>query len=398
MRRAANLEAIEHFRHALELTAAQPETAERDRAELAVLSQLGPALMSVHGWPAPEVGEAFERAERVARRLEGSVDLAPPLVGSWLFHVARGQFARAEEISGELFRIAGELDDPEILLQAHHAAWPTRWLRGRFADAEEHIGGGHVPLRRGAPPTGTATSTWGTTRRSARWRSAPRCCGSSAIRSVRPGVSARPSELARRLGHAPSLAHALWFVGEGQVARGDAAAAMATAGELLALCDEHRLPQPRATALMFQGWALARSGEVAEGNRRLEEGLAVWDGLGARSYLPRGLCLLAEARLLAGRHAEGLEQVARALAVATETGEQWCVARMHRLRAELLLHSHGRNDEAVETSLRTAVDVARSQGATAWELQARDLAGAADGGAGRAGGGARPSRPGTRPL
>ena len=148
---------------------------------------------------------------------------------------------------------------------------------------------------------------------------------------------------------------------------------MATARELLALCDEHKLPQPRATALMFLGWALARSGEVAEGSRRLEEGLAVWDRLGARSYLPRGLCLLAEARLLEGRYAEGLEQVARALAVAAETGEQWCAARMHRLRAELLLHSHGRNDEAVETSLRAAVDVARSQGATAWELQAATL-------------------------
>ena len=131
--------------------ARSPRPPERGRTELAVLSQLGPALMSVHGWPAPEVGEAFERAERVARGLERSSDLAPPLVGSWLFHVARGQFARAEEISGELFRIAGELDDAEVLLQAHHAAWPTRWLRGRFADAEEHIGGGHVALRRGAP-------------------------------------------------------------------------------------------------------------------------------------------------------------------------------------------------------------------------------------------------------
>ena len=368
VRRAANLEAIQHFRHALELTAAQPETAERDRSELAALSRLGPALMSVHGWPAPEVGEAFERAERVARRLEVSRDLAPPLVGSWLFHVARGQFARAEEISGELFRIAGELDDPEVLLQAHHAAWPTRWLRGRFADAEEHIGVGmalydevrhrrHRYLYLGHDPAVCALAI-----------------GAPVLwllgHAERAAQREREAlELARRLGHAPSLAHALWFVGEGQVVRGDAAAAVATAGELLALCDEHKLPQPRATALMFQGWALARSGDVAEGNRRLEEGLAVWDGLGARSYLPRGLCLLAEVRLLAGRHAEGLQQVERALAVATETGERWCVARMHRLRAELLLHSHGRNDEAVETSLRAAVDVARSQGATAWELQ-----------------------------
>ena len=180
-------------------------------------------------------------------------------------------------------------------------------------------------------------------------------------------------ELARRLGHAPSLAHALWFVGECQVARGDIGAVTVTARELLALCDEHKLPQPRATGLMFLGWALARTGEVADGVRRLEEGLAVWNRLGARSYLPRGHCLLAEARLLEERYGDGLEQVARALAVAAETGEQWCAARLHQLRAELVLQAHGRNDEAVETSLRAAIDIARSQGARGWELRAATL-------------------------
>jgi predicted ATPase len=372
VRRAANREAIEHFRRALELIAVRPEGAERDRTELAVLSQLGPALMSVHGWPAPEVGEAFERAECVARRLEGSADLAPPLVGSWLFHISRGRFDRAEEISGELFRIARELGDPEVLLQAHHAAWPTRWLRGLFAEADGHIGAGmslydegrhvrHRYLYLGHDPAVCALAIGA----SVSWllgRSA------GALERERDALV-----LARRLGHAPSLAHALWFVGEGQVARGDAGAAMATARELLALCDEHKLPQPRGTALMFMGWALARSGEAAEGSRRLKEGLAVWARLGARSYLPRGLCLLGETLLLQRRYTEGLEEVARALAVADETGEQWCVARMHRVRAELLLRSRDQSDGAVEASLWTAVDVARSQGATAWELQAVTL-------------------------
>jgi hypothetical protein len=36
----------------------------RSRTELAILSQLGPALMSVHGWAAPEVGDVFARAEK----------------------------------------------------------------------------------------------------------------------------------------------------------------------------------------------------------------------------------------------------------------------------------------------------------------------------------------------
>jgi predicted ATPase len=124
---------------------------------------------------------------------------------------------------------------------------------------------------------------------------------------------------------------------------------------------------------MFMGWSLARSGEVAEGRRRLKEGLAVWARLGARSYLPRALCLSAETLLVQGRYAEGLEEVARALAIADETGERWYVSRIHRVRAELHLHSRDRSDEAVEASLRTAVDIARSQGAAAWELQAVTL-------------------------
>ena len=48
--RAANREAIGHFRRALALLETQPDTAERWRAELAVLSELRPALMSVYGW------------------------------------------------------------------------------------------------------------------------------------------------------------------------------------------------------------------------------------------------------------------------------------------------------------------------------------------------------------
>src|SRR5215831_9429849 len=98
VRRASNREAIGHFGRALALIDKQPLNASRSPTELAILSQLGPALMSVHGWPAPEVGSAFERAENLARNLESSVDLAPPLAGLWLFHFARGQLSRAEDI------------------------------------------------------------------------------------------------------------------------------------------------------------------------------------------------------------------------------------------------------------------------------------------------------------
>jgi predicted ATPase len=140
--RASNREAIGHFHAALALNEKLPPGIERSRAELAILSQLGPALMTVHGWSAPEVGVVFERAEDLARQLESSVDLAPPLTGSWLFHTARGQFSRANEITNELFNVARTLDDPDILLQAHHCAWPISWFRGEIRDARAHIDAG----------------------------------------------------------------------------------------------------------------------------------------------------------------------------------------------------------------------------------------------------------------
>jgi class 3 adenylate cyclase len=49
VRRASNREAIRHFRQALALIKTQSSGIDRSEAELAILSQLGPALMSVHG-------------------------------------------------------------------------------------------------------------------------------------------------------------------------------------------------------------------------------------------------------------------------------------------------------------------------------------------------------------
>src|SRR5215510_7415608 len=98
--------------------------------------------MNVHGRAAAEVGAVFERAGEVARQLESSVDLAPPLAGLWLFHLNRGKFARAEEIVEELFNVARNLDNRDILLQAHHAAWSTGLFCGRFTDARTHVDAG----------------------------------------------------------------------------------------------------------------------------------------------------------------------------------------------------------------------------------------------------------------
>jgi hypothetical protein len=76
-------------------------------------------------------------------------------------------------------------------------------------------------------------------------------------------------EIARRFRHVPSLAHALWFVCQAQVARSDTAAVMNTATELFKLSEEHGLAQTRAIASVYLGWAVGQTRDVAQGIRHL---------------------------------------------------------------------------------------------------------------------------------
>jgi predicted ATPase len=368
VRRGSNREAITHFRQALALSEKQPPNVGRSRIELAILSQLGPALMTIHGWSAPEVGAAFERAEYLARELESSVDLAPPLAGLWLFHTARGQFSRSDEITNELFNVARRLDNPDILLQAHHCAFPVRWLVGALTDANFHID--------------AALNLYDEVRH-ARQRFVylghdPAVCCLS-IKSILQSLLGYPTQgiqlernaldFAQHLQHVPSLAHALWFVCQAQVTRNDTATAFDTATELLKLSEEHGLTQARAIALVYLGWAMSQTSEDIQGLRLLEEGLAAYNRLGARNFLGFITCLSAEAYFMHKQHEKGMEQVNLAIAISSEIGDRWCLPRINMIRARILQETNSSVDTA-EASLRTAIEVAQSQSAKGMELRA----------------------------
>jgi len=176
--------------------------------------------------------------------------------------------------------------------------------------------------------------------------------------------------LARRLHHAPSLAHALSVSAESQLLRRDIVAVAATARELLALCQEHRLAQFGAMGLLTLGWALVRSGEVTEGLMRLREGLAQLNRTGMRFWLSHAKTALAEACLTAGHYDEGLEQASQALSNAGEFGIRFDLPRLQLLRGELLLHAPGRQSETAESCFRSAFEIAGAQGARGWALRA----------------------------
>ena len=367
-RRANDREAVSHFRRALSLLEAQPETNERWRTELAILSQLGPALMNVHGWAAAEVGEVVERAADVGRRLESSQELAPSIANLWVFQFSNGRLDAAEKISDDLLRIGRELNNSDVLLQGHHCAWPVCWGRGALADAVGHIDAGlalydeerhahhrflylgHDPAVCGLSIASQLYSTLG-----------------YPTRAIDTGE--RALALARRLNHEPSLVHGLWFVVESQMTRCDVAGATANTGELLKLAEQYGLPQPRAIGRVYRGWALASAGKAVEGLALAEEGITLLERFGTRIFLSRNYCAIAEIYLILGRYADGLRQVEKALRIASDIGESFYLPRLFQIRARLMQAS-GQTDEAVEASLKRSLEFAIVQGAKVFELRA----------------------------
>jgi class 3 adenylate cyclase/tetratricopeptide (TPR) repeat protein len=368
VRRANNREGVAHFHRALNLLEAQSQTSERWRTELAILSQLGPALMSVHGWAAAEVGEVVERATEVGRRLESSQEIAPSIANLWVFHFANGRMDAAEKVSEDLLRIARDLNSPEVLLQAHHTAWPVRWGRGALTDAIEHIDAGlalydeechahHRFLYLGHDPAVCGLAIASQLYSALGYPTRAKDSGDRAL------------ALARRLDHEPTTVHGLWLVVESQMTRQDVAGVIANTAELLKLAEQYGLPQPRAIGLVYRGWALASSGNAVDGLALAEEGIALLERSGTRIFLSRTYGVIAEIYLIAGQYAKGLRQVETALHTASDVGEAFYLPRLFQIRAKLKQAS-GQTDGAIEASFRQSLELATMQGAKAFELRA----------------------------
>jgi class 3 adenylate cyclase/predicted ATPase/DNA polymerase III delta prime subunit len=366
VRRAANTEAVRHFRRALALLGDQAETPERAAMELKILAELGPAILSTQGWTAPEVEIVYDRALKLARAIEGSADLVTPLVGLWIFHHARGEFGKARESIQELFRVAQTLNDPNLLLQAHHAAWPTPMFCGDFVTAYKHVEQG-LALYDERRHRHHAFQYMGHD---------PAVCA-HALGAIIAWVQGYPDraarhadsavQFARQLEHAPTLAHALWFVCTYYILRYDVEAALAASSETLALCEEHQLAQPKAAGMLYRGWALVQNGEIGKGLTLAQDGLATWERGGVGAFLQQGRFVLAEICSVAGRRDEAIDLLEAALAHGYQTGERWCEARVHHLRAQMFLASE--QWAQAEECLQTALDIARGQKARSFELR-----------------------------
>lgn len=366
--RSAMPEAMHYARKGLEVLRALPADDQRDRLELRLLLTLGPALMAARGYADPQVYETWTRARVLCERIGNRPALFKALIGLWNYHWVSGQLAQAITTARELLKLARADREPARLMRAHAALGEILFHTGQLREAGEHLEhgvAGHHGLIHHSHATdapGVAClcySAW------ALWHLGH---PEQALERARQALA-----LAREMAHPFSLAIALCLGAELHQFRLEDTATLELAEEGVALCRDQGFPFWEGTALILQGWALARTGRSNEGITTLRRGLDIFRSTGAEVQLSSWYSLLAEAHACGGRIEPGLQAVEQALSWADRTGERYYEPEAWRLRGQLLRQSG--DIESAEAAYRRALEIARQQQARIRELRvAVDLA------------------------
>ena len=102
----------------------------------------------------------------------------------------------------------------------------------------------------------------------------------------------------------------------------------------------------------------------------LREALAAYLGQENKLRAPLFQGLLAELEAEENAADGALQRIDEALALASETGQRWTDALLHRIRGTILLKRDQANPEPAEEALLAAIAIAQGQKARSFELQA----------------------------
>ena len=171
------------------------------------------------------------------------------------------------------------------------------------------------------------------------------------------------------LDHPNSLAHGLHNVGIGHQLGGDREATYAAAHRAAALAEKFGLPPWRASSLILVGWATATGAAAADAVRLIDAEIANATAAGPLPQYYLGLA--AEVLLAAGRPADALGHLDRAIAGIDEAGVGIYLPEIYRLRGACLLALDRRNKAEARSAFATAADIARRQGAVIFERRAQ---------------------------
>jgi class 3 adenylate cyclase len=332
--RSANVEAISHFRAALQLLPELPPSAERTRRELALQIALGGPLIATHGYGAAETVAAYTRALELAEGVSDPDLLFPLLYRRWVTHNIWAQHAVARDAARHFLELAERQPRSDLRMMGRRMLGITVLFCGELAAARGHL---EQALELYDPAHDRALMhRYGQEPRASilAWLAVALCLLGSEQEAVRMVAEAIAS--ARAIGHTNTLAYTLFYGGAlVHQLRRDARAVAEYAEATAALARQHQLSMWAAYAGVALGWARAAERHDPQALPRMVAALAALEASGTGLLRPHLLGWLADAQARAGRPDDGLRTLSDALSLCARTGEGWCEARLRQLQVEL---------------------------------------------------------------
>jgi class 3 adenylate cyclase/predicted ATPase len=364
--RAAIVEAAAQFQKGLDQLALLPDNPERARQELEFYSSLSAALRAAKGQGAAETGHAYARARDLWERLGSPSEFVQIPYGQSRYYAHRGEFDLARRLDEDLLRLSRQRNDAAGLVLGHLSAGINLMFVGKFALSRSHLEKAlalydpisHRSLVRQAGVHPHVFSQ-------AYLANVLFCLGFPDQALVRSDANILE---ARRLAHPPSLAGSLAIGARLLSLVGDDATLEEGVNQLIALATEQGFPHWRAQAAIYRGWMRVKNCDITEGMPLLQRGLTAYRSGGAELFVPHYFGLLAAVYEIVGQVEESLTLLDDALDIVERTGESWFAAELNRQKGQLLLRQ-GCSD-AAEELYRTALSIAKEQGAKLLELRA----------------------------
>jgi class 3 adenylate cyclase/predicted ATPase len=367
--RSADREAIGHLTKGVALLETLTESRERDEQELEFLTTLGPAYIAARGYAAPEVGPVLRRAGELCRRIGEDRQLLGIMLGTWEWHIVRGDLRLCVELTADGVALAERLNEPDVWMEALFMPGVTMFYRGQFAGARACYE--------------KAIASYDDRERTKSWAAytghnagvTHRCYLSLALwhlgfadQAFR--VDRETRELARVIGHAFSLGHAIDFSAcLNQFCR-LGAQAQAAGEEETGIAIEQGFPLWHACGTLHKAAGMLLQGRREEALPLLLKGLNAFRATGAGVRVPYYLGILGDAYTQLGRFEDALLAFNEALAVAERNDDRFQEAELHRLKGELLLAESPEQAAAAEGCFQQALATAVSQESKAWQLRA----------------------------
>jgi predicted ATPase len=364
--RSAVAEAAAQFQKGLDQLALLPDTPERQRQELELLSPLGAMVRHVKGNAAPETGHAAARARELWEKLGSPPEFLHVAYLQSSYHEDRGELDQALRLDEDLLQLSRQRNDFAGLVQGHHVFGRALWHVGRFASSRSHLEEALAlddPSSRRLLARQTGFHPHITTQ--AILALVLLCLGYPDQALARSNAAIAE---ARRLAHPPSLAVGLSWGARLLSLVGNNEALDDWVDELIAVATEHGHALNRAVGTLFRGWVKVKNGDVAEGISTLRSGLDAYRATGAEVRTSHYIGLLARACEIAGQIEEAVAQLDEALQIVERTGERWFAAELNRHKGQLLVRQG--HSEAAEELYRKALSIAVEQEAKFWELHA----------------------------